>query len=91
MDPGDKPRDDKGAWAARASHPDLDDRDAWDGAVAEALDVDLELVGVEADGHVELEAGGDDGAGGGDVASSEGDDAGRVIDRVGGDWRLECQ
>ena len=52
--------------------------------MAEALDVDLELVGVEADGHVELEAGGDGVAGGGDVAGEEGDEAGGVVDGVGG-------
>ena len=36
-----------------------------------ALDVDFELVGVEADGDVEFKAGGDRGAGGGDVARQE--------------------
>jgi hypothetical protein len=56
--------------------------------VAEALDVDLEAVGVEADGHVELEAGGDGGGGRGDVAGLEGDEAAGVVDRVGGGRRL---
>ena len=39
--------------------------------MAEALDVDLEPVGVEADGDVEHEAGGDRVAGAGDVAGEE--------------------
>src|SRR4029079_2063551 len=45
-------------------------------------------VGVETDGHVELEAGGDDGAGCRDVRRGEGDDAGGVVDTVVGAGRL---
>ena len=56
--------------------------------MAEALEVDLQAVGVEADGDVELEAGGDGLAGGGDVAGLEGDDAGGVVDGVVGARRL---
>jgi hypothetical protein len=51
------------AGRGRGSHPYLDDGNAGDGAVAETLEVDLEFVGVEADGDVELEAGGDGGVG----------------------------
>ena len=39
--------------------PDLDNRDVGDRAVGKALQRDVELVGVEADGNVELEASGD--------------------------------
>ena len=56
--------------------------------MAEALQVDLEAVGVEAHRHVELEAGRDDGAGCRDVGGGEGDDTGCVVDRVVGDGRL---
>jgi hypothetical protein len=47
--------------------------------VAEAVEADLDAVGVEADGGVELEAGGDGRAWAGDGAGREGDDAGRRI------------
>ncbi len=58
------------------SHSDFDDRDLGNGAVAEALQVDLELVSIETDRHVELEAGGDGAAGRRGVAGAKGDDAG---------------
>src|SRR5262245_61383483 len=70
------------------SEPDLDDGDGRDAAVAEALHVDLQAVGVEADGDVELEAGGDGLRRGGDVAGLESDEAGGVVDGVGGGRRL---
>ena len=52
----------------RLSRRDLDQRDRGIAPAGEGREVDVELVGVEADRHVELEAGGDGRAGGGDVA-----------------------
>src|SRR5262245_36762516 len=66
------------------SEADLHDRDGGDGAVAETLNADLQAVAVEADGDIELEAGGDGRGGGGDVAGQEGDDAGGVVHGIGG-------
>src|SRR5262245_61254042 len=68
--------------------PNLDDVDGGDGAVAEGLEVDLQAVGVKADGDVELKTGGDRLADAGNMAGLEGDDAGRVVDGVVGAGRL---
>ena len=62
------------AWVAFtgvALRHDLDQRDLRDRAGLEGGEVDVELVGVEADRHVEVEAGGDRGAGRRDVAGAK--------------------
>ena len=59
---------------------DFDDGDVGDGAVAEALHVDVEAIGIEAGGDIEGEARGDGGADGWHVSGREGDQAGGVID-----------
>ena len=51
--------------------------------MCEALKTHFELVRIEADGNVELEAGGDDGTLSGDVLGREGEKAGGGIDRDG--------
>ncbi len=58
--------------------------------MAEAVQAHLELVAVEADGHVELEAGADDGAVRRDVAGLEGEDAGGRVGEYGGADGLQC-
>src|SRR3954468_243243 len=61
------------------SHHDLDQRDLRDRTGLEGGEVDVELVEVEADRHVEDEAGGDRGARRRDVAWREGDEPGRRV------------
>lgn len=71
-----------------SSQTHLDNGDVGDGAVSEALDRDVEFVGVEADRDVELEARRDDFARGRDMAGLEGDEADCGVDHDVGRWCL---